>query len=156
MLDVHDMVTTDDELLAQLSWLQNFQDDNFSCLLAEHPLFKFLDETPTDITKERAVMVDPNLKILHLRLKFIEEFEPDWKYKSAYINLERLNIILFQSNPYWRSRKGHEMWWYVNYANPDSYYILRWEDLYDPRKWYLPGEPRRPEHQGKTSINTEG
>jgi hypothetical protein len=131
------------DLFAELEWLQAFNDENFSMKLVDHPLLQMLETSSQSRDNLTHAMQDPNLMILFLRLKFLEEFEPDWKYKNAYINMERLSLILFNRNPWWRSRKGHEMWWYANYVNPDSYFILKWEDLYDPRKWYKPGEPKR-------------
>jgi len=135
-------------------WLSPFEVGG----LIDHPLLRLLNESTTDFEKFKKVSKDQNLLIVWQHLKHVEKFEPESKYKNAYINMERLKCILFQTNPWFRSRIGHEMWWYANYVNPDSYYILRWEDHYDPRKWYKPGEPRRPEHipPSEHGGNTEG
>jgi len=109
----------------------------------EHPLLDLLLKATLDWEAHKEVAKDPNQLILWHWTRQIEAFEPEWKYKNAFINWARLNCILFQENPYWRSRMGHLLWWPVNYANQDSYYILKWEYHNDPRAWYKPGEPRR-------------
>jgi len=114
----------------------------------EHPLLDLLSRSESDKETFFKVSKDPNLMIQYIKMKMIEQWEPESKYKNAFINFARLNVILYDQNPWWRSRVGWNMWMDVTYANPDSYYPLRWEDLYDPRKWYKLGEIRRPEHGG--------
>jgi len=134
--------TVDKDLCSQLDFLKLFDNGG---KLYEHPLLNLLQDARTDWKKHQQVSKDPNLLVVWMWADMIERFEPEWKYKNAFINWARLNCILFQENPYWRSRLGHLMWWAVNYANPDSYYILKWEYHNDPRAWYKPGEPRRRE-----------
>jgi hypothetical protein len=90
------------------------------------------------------LMKDPNLVILFLQLKYIQDFEPESVYKQALINLKKLDIVLFRFNPWYRSRRGWDMWWMATHQNPDSYYPLGWEMHYDPRIWYRVGEKPRP------------
>jgi len=132
-------IDEDNILIKQLDFLQAF---DFGGKRFEHPLLDLLDKSDLDFKSFKQVSVDPNLLILRARMGIVEQFEPEWKYKNAYINMERLNCVLFQVNPWYRSRKGHEMWWYANYVNPDSYYILSWENHYDPRIWNKPGLTR--------------
>ncbi len=127
-------------LCDQLSFLKVFQNNGE---LYQHPILQLLEDSQVDFNKHKQVAVDPNLLVMWKWMQTVEIFEPEWKYKNAFINWARLNCILFQENPYWRSRLGHLLWWAVNYANPDSYYILKWEGHHDPRAWYNPGEPRR-------------
>ncbi len=130
----------DEELIRQLDYLRTF--DNNGQMIC-HPLLDHIDQCNTNFEGLNEMNNNPNLMVMWHRLKYIERFEPEWKYKNAYINQERINLILFQYNPWYRSRKLHEAWWYVNYANPNSYYILSWEDHADPRQWYRPGEKIR-------------
>jgi len=129
--------TVDDELLKQLEYLKTFNNDGNPI---QHPVLDYVDQGNTNFKGLNELNKNPNLMIMWHRLKYVERYEPEWKYKNAYINMERINVILFQINPWYRSRKLHEAWWYVNYANPNSYYILQWEDHADPRQWYKPGE----------------
>jgi len=135
---VDDWIEVDDanSLIQNLDYLKVFNTP-----LIQHPLLTLSDQADHDFEHFSKVMVDPNYLILWKRMKLIEKFEPNWKYKNAYINMERIKCILFQINPWFRSRMGHEMWWYANYSNPDSYYVLGWEDHYGPKHWYKPGEP---------------
>jgi len=136
-------ITIQDVLLSQLEYLKLYDGPEI-----QHPILDLLDRSRTDFKAYQVVSKDPNLLILWNRMHFVKDFEPDWKYKNAYINMERIKCILFYENPWFRSRMGQEMWWYVNYADPNSYYVMKYEDFYDPRKWYKAGEPRRPEHGG--------
>lgn len=140
-------ITMEDVLMSQLEYLKIYDGPPI-----KHPILDLLDKSCTDYEAFEQVSQDPNLLILYQRLVHLNKFEPEWKYKNAYINQERIKCILFYENPWFRSRMGNEMWWYVNYANPDAYYVMKWEEFYDPRKFYKPGEPRRPEHGG----NPEG
>ncbi|MFA5137067.1 MAG: hypothetical protein WC489_06820 [Patescibacteria group bacterium] len=135
--------TIEDILVSQLEYLKIFDGPP-----VEHPILDLLADATTNYKSYEIVSKDPNLLILWHHMEWVKTFEPEWKYKNAYINQERIKCILFHENPWFRSRMGNEMWWYVNYQNQDSYYVLTWEDFYDPRKWYNPGEPRRPEHGG--------
>jgi hypothetical protein len=130
----------DKNLCDQLNFLKVFDNGGKRY---EHPLLNIMDTACLDWNAHQQVCKDPNMLIIWHWMKHVETYEPEWKYKNAFINWARLNTILFQENPYWRSRLGHLMWWAVNYANPDSYYILKWEYHNDPRAWYKPGEPRR-------------
>ena len=137
-----DPKTADENLIKQLDYLKAFDNDGKPI---EHPLLDHIAQCNTNFKGLNEMNGNPNLMLMWHRLKFIEKYEPEWKYKNAYINQERINLILFQYNPWYRSRKLHEAWWYVNYANPNSYYILSWEDHIDPRYWYRPGEKIRGE-----------
>jgi hypothetical protein len=136
----YDDFVIDKDLVTQLDFLKVFDNGG---VRYEHPLLDLLGEAQLDWNKHQKVCKDPNMMVLWKWMQHVEMFEPEHKYKNAFINWARLNCILFQGNPYWRSRLGHLLMWAVNYANPDSYYILKWEYLYDPRAWYKPGEPRR-------------
>ena len=114
----------------------------------EHPLLEILENAERDKDTYLKVSKDSNLLIQFRKMTMIQNYEPDSKYKNAFINLARLNVLLFHLNPYWRSRVGWADWVAINCANPDSYWIYQWEDHYDPRKWYRLGEVRRPEHCG--------
>lgn len=137
---VYDDYVIDEGLMPQLDFLKVFDNGGKRY---EHPLLSLLDKAAFEWGAHQEVVKDPNQLILWNWMNMCKTFEPEWKYKNAFINWARLNCILFQENPYWRSRLGHLLWWAVNYANPDSYYILKWEGHYDPRAWYNPGEPRR-------------
>lgn len=78
--------------------------------------------------------------------------EPNETYKKAYINWLKLNLLLFATVPYWRSRIGHMMWHFVCAADPNSYYPLVWEEHFDPRNWYRVGEPQRPADNSTVSA----
>jgi hypothetical protein len=138
-----DPKSVDEDLIKQLDYLKVF--DNGGVRI-EHPLLDHIEKCNTNFKGLNEMNNNPNLMLMWHRLtEFVEKYEPEWKYKNAYINQERINLILFQYNPWFRSRKLHEAWWYVNYANPNSYYILSWEDHADPRYWYKPGEKIRGE-----------
>jgi len=128
--------SVDDRLIQMLDYLKVFNNKE----IIQHPLFDYIEENMKSFKGLNELGKNPNLMILWYRSKFVEKYEPDWKYKNAFINQERIKCILFQYNPWFRSRMGHEAWWYANYANPNSYYILTWEEHFDPRKWYRPGE----------------
>ena len=130
----------DKNLCTQLDFLTIFDNGGKRY---EHPLLDLLEQSQVDWQKHQQVCKDPNMMVVWKWMQTIENFEPEWKYKNAFINWARLNTILFQENPYWRSRLGHLLWWGANYQNQDSYYILKWEYHNDPRAWYKPGEPRR-------------
>lgn len=138
----YDDYKVDKDLCTQLEFLKLFDNGGQPY---EHPLINLLNDAQADWKKHQQVCKDPNLLVVWKWMQCVENFEPEWKYKNAFINWARLNCILFQENPYWRSRLGHLLWWAVNYANQDSYYILKWEYHNDPRAWYKPGEPRRRE-----------
>ncbi len=123
----------------QLEFLKVFEE-----MEIDAPILKDLEESHGNPDKLQEVMKDPNLYILWLKLKLWEEFEPESKYKKAFINLLKLDLVLFKYNPWWRSRRGHDMWWSATYQNPDSYYPLGWEMHYDPTQAYRVGEPPRP------------
>lgn len=77
--------------------------------------------------------------------------EPNPLYKQAYINWLKLNLLLFTTVPYWRSRIGHMMWTFVCAADPNAYYPLVWEEHFDPTEWYIVGEPQRARDNSKVS-----
>jgi len=66
------------------------------------------------------------------------------KYK-AFINLIKLLANEFATDPYWNSRIGWMMWFWVCYARHDSYYPMGWCYHYDPLNWYRSDEPMRPD-----------
>lgn len=143
-----DPKTVDEELLKMLDYLKVFENNG---QLIQHPLLDYIDQANTNFKGLNELNKNPNLMVLWHRLKYVERYEPEWKYKNAFINQERIKCILFQYNPWFRSRLGHEAWWYINYANPNSYYIMTWEDHFDPRLWYKPGEKIR-QGSGVTGI----
>ena len=82
----------------------------------------------------------------------IHDPEPNPKYKQAYVNWLKLNLLLFTTVPYWRSRLGHMMWYFVCAADQNAYFPLAWEDHFDPKEWYIVGEPQRAKDNIKVSA----
>ena len=142
--------SVDDDLIKMLDYLKVFENNG---QLINHPILDYIEQANTNFKGLNELNKNPNLMVLWHRLKYVEKYEPEWKYKNAFINQERIKCILFQYNPWFRSRLGHEAWWYINYANPNSYYIMTWEDHFDPRYWYKPGEKIR---SGQSIPDTKG
>jgi hypothetical protein len=132
----------DEELVKQLGVMEYFAGLNI-----ESPLFdemhKAIHDNTTHPEEWAKVMKDPNLVILYRQLRYLELYEEESIFKKALINLKKLDIVLFRFNPWYRSRRGWDMWWFATHQNPDSYYPLGWEMHYDPRLWYRIGEPIR-------------
>jgi len=136
---------TDPELNTPLSFL-----DIFANATIEGDLLDRLDACHGDPESLSAEMRDPNVMVLWKALDTAryDDFgvtdDPfDDKYNKAFINMLKINIVLFKQIPWWRSRMGWFMWHCACYANPDAYYPLVWEDHFDPREWYHAGEKPR-------------
>lgn len=114
----------------------------------KEPIFEVLEHAHETFENRKFAMQDPNTLALWEYLRLVRQWEEDGKYKNCFINFIKILIVLFNVNPWVRSRLGHFMWYCGCACNPDAYVPAKVEDLYDPRNWYKAGEPRRACHGG--------
>ena len=98
---------------------------------------------------EKLLKSNPNSIVLLNAISFgissdKEATENPEKFR-AWSNLLKLLFEEFCSDPYWNSRIGWLMWFWVGYARYDSYYPMGWAYHYDPLNWYRSDEPMRPD-----------
>jgi len=94
---------------------------------------------------EQLLNNNPNALILITTLDFAKDvIKEDSRSQRAFINMLRLLAAEFLTNPFWNSRIGWLMWFWVCYARYDSYYPMKWCFHYDPLNMYREGEPIRP------------
>lgn len=103
---------------------------------------------------ERLLKTNPNSIVLYKTFRWANSIDNDSDSDSdshrALINMLKLMLIEFVRDPYWNSRLGWLMWFWVCYARYDSYYPMKWCYHYDPLNWYRPGEPQRPPELERT------
>jgi hypothetical protein len=125
----------------------------FKGIEVDGDIIKLFDESHHDYNKMMDMAQDLNAIVI---AQLIEDAEMDGVvddgYKQAYVNWLKMNLLLFTTVPYWRSRIGHMIWHFVCAANPDAYYPVVWEDHFDPTEWYVIGEPQRPKDNNKISA----
>ena len=125
----------------------------FGSIKADGEVIQLFDESHHDYNKMMEMAEDLNAVVWAQLIEDAEMTEVvDDGYKQAYINWLKLNLLLFTTVPYWRSRLGHMMWHFVCAADPNAYYPLVWEDHFDPTEWYVAGEPQRPKDNTKVST----
>jgi hypothetical protein len=123
----------------------------FENLSVDGEILKKYDEAHGDFNVLADFSKDLNAVVFSQLIEDAECFDPDPKYKQAYINWLKLNLLLFTSVPYWRSRIGHMAWHFVCAADPNAYYPLAWESHFNPKLWYIAGEPQRAADNHKVS-----
>lgn len=124
----------------------------FESIEVEGDVLKMVEDAKEEFSKFADMSKDMNLTILASVIGITEKYGPDEKYKQAYLNWLKLNLLLFATVPYWRSRFGHMIWTFVCASDPAAYYPLAWEEHFDPKQWYLPGEPQRAKDNTKVSA----
>jgi hypothetical protein len=89
---------------------------------------------------------NPNLVVLTETINWANKTnnDGDTRRSKAWMNLLKVLTIEFMNDPYWNSRIGWLMWFWVCYARYDSYYPMGWCFHYDPLNHYRTGEPMRP------------
>lgn len=95
---------------------------------------------------EKLLNGNPNAIVLYqtYRVARNEDNDKDCRAYKAWINLLKLLLIEFCRSPYWNSRLGFMMWFWVCYARYDAYYPMAWCFHYDLLNHYRHDEPIRP------------
>lgn len=122
--------------------------ERFSSLAVDqHPIFqKFKPPEEYTWEYEHKKYEDTNLWLMWGEINMFEGFDYDQShYKRAMINILKLRLLLYATSCYFRSRIGYDLWFFKNRTNPNAYLPLTWEDIYEPDRWYQPGEPIRDE-----------
>lgn len=96
---------------------------------------------------EQRLKNNPNSIVLYqtYRNAKLHDRDQDCREYRALINMFKLLLIEFGRSPYWNSRIGWWMWFWVCYARYDSYYPMKWCFHYDPLNQYMHDEPMRPD-----------
>jgi len=107
----------------------------------------FVWEVMKDKKKYREMLSkNPNLIVLSETYNWSQKTDNDQdcrEYK-AWNNLLKLLAVEFIRDPYWNSRIGWLMWFWVCYCRYDSYWPMAWCFHYDPTNFYRHDEPLRP------------
>ena len=113
----------------------------------KHPILDmFIEPEESTWQHERAKYADTNLWLLWDEIDRFNRFDYDEsEYKRAMINILKLRLVLYATSCYFRSRIGYDMWFFKSRAHAGAYLPLTWEDIYEPDRWYQPGEPPRDE-----------
>ena len=124
----------------------------FQSISVEGEILKQFEDAHGDFKQLMEVSKDLNAVVFAQLIDDASMEEVEDEYKQAYINWLKLNLLLFTTNPYWRSRIGHMMWHFVCANDPNSYTPLAWEEHFDPTQWYRIGEAQRAADNHKVSA----
>lgn len=123
----------------------------FSHINVKGDILDLWSESRGDYQKMMELSKDLNATVICQWLDWCHR-DPDPRYKEAYLNWVKLNLLLFTAVPWWRSRFGHMIWFFVCAADQHAYFPLVWEAHFDPRQWYKVGERQRPADDNKVSA----
>ena len=121
--------------------------DLFADLEIDAADYQFItDQCSTQESYEKILKNNPNAIVLKAALDWASELDNSQDNRSykAWTNMLKVLLVEFCRDPYWNSRLGWMMWFWVCYARYDSYYPMAWCFHYDPMNWYRMGEPHRP------------
>lgn len=113
------------------------------------------EECSRQETYEKFLKQNPNAIVLHETYMWAKEVDNDKDSRrfKAWMNMLKMFIVEFSHDPYWNSRLGWMMWFWVCYARYDSYHPMNWCFHYDPMNFYRTGEPMRPPELQKTKLD---
>lgn len=129
---------TDPALLEQLKILDLFKDPITHPVLDRIHQLRHTQEGLAELNKE-----DPNLMVLYDEILDYQEYDDESPYKQAFVNILKLRLVLYATNGWFRTRIGFDLWTIACASDPNAYFQLAWEDHFEPRRFYRPGEKWR-------------
>jgi hypothetical protein len=122
--------------------------DMFADIEVDDSDFAFIwEESREQETYEKLLKYNPNAIVLYQTYIWArnEDNDKGSRASKAWVNITKLMLIEFCRSPYWNSKLGWLMWFWVCYARHDAYYPMAWCFHYDPLNHYRHDEPMRPE-----------
>jgi hypothetical protein len=118
--------------------------DLLSDEVIEHPVFGALGGATRE-EWNHTMTHNPNLWLLNNGASILDRLDPDKESRNhkGMVNFMRWMVCKFEDDPWFNSRLGWLMWYLTCYARPDSYFPMKFCRHYEPREFYMPGEPIR-------------